>query len=168
MSYQWLPFMLWPRSAVATLRFNGKASRSQAGSSRARLRLAASAVNSATMDTPITRNKTRNPPSFRQVCALANRPERRLGYGVKHGVRFRGVSIALNTKPVAGQPEAESEVQKESAAEKKNPLNIKGLNLFLGAQERTRTSTPLQALGPEPSASTNSATWAKKTRILMI
>ena len=42
---------------------------------------------------------------------------------------------------------------------------IKG---FLGAQERTRTSTPLQALGPEPSASTNSATWAKKARILTI
>jgi hypothetical protein len=38
----------------------------------------------------------------------------------------------------------------------------------LGAQERTRTSTPLQALGPEPSASTNSATWAKKARILTI
>ncbi len=37
---------------------------------------------------------------------------------------------------------------------------------FLGAQERTRTSTPLRALGPEPSASTNSATWAKKTRII--
>ncbi len=29
-----------------------------------------------------------------------------------------------------------------------------------GAQEKTRTSTPLRALGPEPSASTNSATWA--------
>ena len=29
-----------------------------------------------------------------------------------------------------------------------------------GAQKRTRTSTPLRALGPEPSASTNSAIWA--------
>ena len=29
-----------------------------------------------------------------------------------------------------------------------------------GAQERTRTSTPLRALAPEASASTNSATWA--------
>ena len=29
-----------------------------------------------------------------------------------------------------------------------------------GAQKRTRTSTPLLALGPEPSASTNSAIWA--------
>ena len=29
-----------------------------------------------------------------------------------------------------------------------------------GAQERTRTSTPVTALVPETSASTNSATWA--------
>ncbi len=57
---------------------------------------------------------------------------------------------------------------------KKNPVNQRftGFSIILltklGAQERTRTSTPLRALGPEPSASTNSATWAKKTRILKI
>ena len=36
-----------------------------------------------------------------------------------------------------------------------------------GAQERTRTSTPLRALAPEASASTNSATWAARGRLCM-
>ena len=31
---------------------------------------------------------------------------------------------------------------------------------MIGAQERTRTSTSIQTLAPEASASTNSATWA--------
>ena len=34
-----------------------------------------------------------------------------------------------------------------------------------GAQEKTRTSTPLLAHGPEPCASTNSATWASFTTL---
>lgn len=42
--------------------------------------------------------------------------------------------------------------------------------MLCGAQEKTRTSTGLPPLGPEPSASTNSATWASlitaKTRII--
>src|SRR5947209_11800287 len=32
-----------------------------------------------------------------------------------------------------------------------------------GAQERTRTSTPLRAPAPEAGASTNSATWARRS-----
>jgi hypothetical protein len=46
-------------------------------------------------------------------------------------------------------------------------LEIKKISNFLdifsrnfGAQEKTRTSTPFLAHGPEPCASTNSATWA--------
>src|SRR4029434_9134271 len=34
----------------------------------------------------------------------------------------------------------------------------------IGAQEKTRTSTPFRALAPEASASTSSATWAKNPR----
>ncbi len=34
------------------------------------------------------------------------------------------------------------------------------ISLRIGAQEKTRTSTTIQSLAPEASASTNSATWA--------
>lgn len=36
------------------------------------------------------------------------------------------------------------------------------LCFVIGAQKKTRTSTPLRALAPEASVSTNSTTWALK------
>ncbi len=39
-------------------------------------------------------------------------------------------------------------------------IELDDLKRMFGAQERTRTSTPIRALAPEASASTSSATWA--------
>jgi hypothetical protein len=50
--------------------------------------------------------------------------------------------------------------QAGGAEMKKRPAEA-DLFLNLGAQERTRTSTVLPPPGPEPGASTNSATWAR-------
>ena len=42
----------------------------------------------------------------------------------------------------------------------KKPSISLAFSLRIGAQEKTRTSTPFRTLAPEASASTNSATWA--------
>lgn len=51
-----------------------------------------------------------------------------------------------------------SEIKKASESQM-----IRGFNI-LGAQSESRTRTPVKALDPEPSVSTNSTTWAAKKR----
>jgi hypothetical protein len=46
------------------------------------------------------------------------------------------------------------------ASDKLVSRSERNFSYLYGAQERTRTSTPLRELAPEASASANSATWA--------
>src|ERR1700728_1454877 len=62
---------------------------------------------------------------------------------------LREVSSALTESKVPAKPPRMNATRIEADAAHK-----------IGAQERTRTSTPLRELAPEASASANSATWA--------
>ena len=47
-----------------------------------------------------------------------------------------------------------------------NQMKIAALDILIGAEEKTRTSTRIPPLDPEPSASTNSATSATRLNML--
>jgi hypothetical protein len=74
--------------------------------------------------------------------------------------------IAMRTPEKISLVAAERRRQSVAAAEKVDGACFSGLGDRLatmdnGAQERTRTSTPLREPGPEPGASASSATWAQ-------
>ena len=71
---------------------------------------------------------------------------------------------ALKTKKPSGLGKAFCRARLLLRSRNRHETNFynrpQSLTALVGAQERTRTSTALPPLGPEPSASTNSATWA--------
>ena len=68
-------------------------------------------------------------------------------------------SILTPLLPILRYSFEASSNEPRSLTQKAKPLGS-GFAFEAGAQERTRTSTVLPPLGPEPSASTNFATWA--------
>ena len=73
---------------------------------------------------------------------------------------FRSENIRFVTNTTCGVKQYHKEFQARRFAKVLILLKIIPTKQSTGAQEKTRTSTPLLAHGPEPCASTNSATWA--------
>ena len=73
---------------------------------------------------------------------------------------FRSENIRFVTNTTWGVKQYHKEFQARIFAKILILLKIISTKHSTGAQEKTRTSTPLLAHGPEPCASTNSATWA--------
>ena len=78
--------------------------------------------------------------------------------------RIRELVEAVVLTPNAAGPGVSIEIEARLAAALN--LAVRGrlqpMDAIVGAQERTRTSTPLRAPAPEAGASTNSATWARE------
>src|SRR6185369_2660885 len=68
-----------------------------------------------------------------------------------------------HTVRAVGERELVLAVGRRSELPDSKMRHVQPLNSGDGAQERTRTSTPLRAPAPEAGASTNSATWARSS-----
>ncbi len=86
-------------------------------------------------------------PSLQKVAGPMSRPGRAVA-----GIAGRCVTAGQRAQKINLEVKANAENNKADACA--------SALLNVGAQEKTRTSTVLPPLGPEPSASTNSATWA--------
>ena len=73
---------------------------------------------------------------------------------------FRSENIRFVTNTTCGVKQYHKEFQARRFVKILILLKTIPTKYSTGAQEKTRTSTPLLAHGPEPCASTNSATWA--------
>ncbi len=74
--------------------------------------------------------------------------------------RFGQPSIRPGQTRSGHGEKASANPERYCAASGKKPICTQFPERSRGAQEKTRTSTPLRELAPEASASTNSATWA--------